>query len=55
MTPDSPQKRSESPESGSERRFNPFVNEGDMFKIVLWVAGAALVLIVLLALAQTIF
>lgn len=41
--PEAPQKPSESPEKGP---FNPFLNEEDMFKVVLWVAGGLLVLIV---------
>lgn len=49
MTTD-PDKQPETPENGSERppgdRFNPFLHEEDMFKVVLWVAGGLLALIV---------
>lgn len=53
MTTD-PDKHPETPENGAERPekgpFNPFLNEEDMFKVVLWVAGGllALVMVVLL-------
>ncbi|MFT4049986.1 MAG: hypothetical protein QM648_09145 [Solirubrobacterales bacterium] len=46
MTTD-PDKHSEAPQRAPQRRFNPFLNEEDMFKVVLWVAGAVFVLVVL--------
>lgn len=55
MTND-PDKQQETPENGSERpekgRFNPFLNEEDMFKVVLWVAGGLLALIVVVMLLR---
>jgi hypothetical protein len=57
MTTD-PDKHPETPENGSERpekgRFNPFLNEDDMFKVVLWVAGGVLVVAALAVLAQAV-
>lgn len=61
-----PDNEPETPQNGAERasagpandpphRFNPFAHEEDMFKVVLWVGGALLVLIVIVALARTIF
>ncbi len=57
-TPEHPDSRKESaqrapeeaagPASDQKQRFNPFVNEDDMFKVVLW-AGAICLAIVLLA------
>jgi hypothetical protein len=61
MTTD-PDKPLESAENAAEslpeepkKRFDPFTNEGDMFKIVLWVGGVVLVIAVLAVLANAIF
>ena len=40
------------PPPDKKERFNPFVNEGDMFKVLLWVAGGALVVIGLVFLVR---
>lgn len=42
-TPVGPENGSESPVEEPKRRFDPFTNEGDMFKIVLGVGGGVLV------------
>jgi hypothetical protein len=39
---------------GSPRRFNPFINEDDMFKVVLWAGGIVLAIVVLIVLVRTI-
>jgi hypothetical protein len=61
MTTD-PDKQTEAPENDAEslpeepkQRFDPFTNEGDMFKIVLGVGGFVLVVAVLAVLANAIF
>lgn len=35
--------------------FNPLQNEGDMFKVLLWVAGCLLVLVLLVFAGRAIF
>lgn len=65
MTTD-PDNKPESPQSGAQSapagdtppqkpRFNPFANEEDMFKIVLWAGAAVLLIIVLVVLARVAF
>ncbi|MBJ7354557.1 MAG: hypothetical protein JHC98_06995 [Thermoleophilaceae bacterium] len=61
MTTD-PDTHAESPQNGAEslaeepkRRFDPFTNEGDMFKIVLGVGGFVLVVAVLALIAGAVF
>lgn len=53
-TPTNPRKRPESSKDGSGRSFNPFVNEADMFKVVVWAGLIAVALIVLVVLVRTI-
>lgn len=43
------------PEPGDDKRFNPFRNEEDMFKIVLWAGAVCLALIVVVFLARAVF
>lgn len=40
-------------EKRDPNRFNPFVNEDDMFKVVLAVAGAALLIVAVAVLVQS--
>ena len=61
MTTD-PERPSSTPENGPEtpseppkQRFNPFLHEDDMFKIVLYVGAGVLAIAVLAVLAQAIF
>lgn len=42
------------PEKQDDERFNPFRNEEDMFKIVLWVGGAAAVVILLVVVGRAV-
>ena len=57
--PDQPREGAENAAEGlpeaPKRRFDPFTNEGDMFKIVLGVGGFVLVVAVLAVLAGAIF
>lgn len=43
------------PEQGDDKRFNPFRNEEDMFKIVLWVGAVCLALILVVFAARALF
>lgn len=42
------------PEQQDDERFNPFRNEEDMFKIVLWVGGVAAVVILLVVVGRAV-
>jgi hypothetical protein len=52
--PDSSQNGAQSPAEPAagpeEKRFNPFIHEADMFKVVLWAGGIAVVVILLVVL-----
>jgi hypothetical protein len=54
-TPATPEKGAETPPEEPKGRFNPFLNEDDMFKVVLYVGAAVLVLAVLAFLANAVF
>lgn len=54
MTTD-PDKQAEAPQKQPPRRFNPFLNEEDMFKVVLWAGGIVLVIMALVLLARAVF
>jgi hypothetical protein len=41
------------PKEESKERFNPFLNEGDMFKVLLYVAGACAVIALLALLIRS--
>lgn len=43
------------PAEAPKQRFNPFIHEDDMFKVVLWAGGIVVLLIILIVLARTIF
>ena len=49
------QRPSQRPEGQDDERFNPFQNESDMFRVLLWVGGGALVLILLVVGGRAIF
>lgn len=49
------QNAAEGPPEQPKQRFDPFTNEGDMFKIVLGVGGAVLVVALVAFLANLIF
>lgn len=53
--PAEPEKASESLPEEPKQRFDPFTNEGDMFKIVLGVGGGVLVVALLAFLANLVF
>jgi hypothetical protein len=53
--PPAPENGAESLPEEPKQRFDPFTNEGDMFKIVLWVGAAVLVVMVLAFLSSAIF
>lgn len=38
-----------------KQRFNPFLNEGDMFKVVLWVGAVVLVAILIAVVVRGVF
>ena len=54
-TPEAPENGAETPPEEPKGPFNPFLNEGDMFKIVLYVGGFVLVVAVLAVIANAIF
>jgi hypothetical protein len=54
-TPPEPENGSESLPEEPKQRFDPFTNEGDMFKIVLGVGGGVLVVALIAFLANLIF
>lgn len=54
-TPPRPENGSESLPEEAKQRFDPFTNEGDMFKIVLGVGGFVLVVALIAFLANLIF
>jgi hypothetical protein len=54
-TPEAPENGAETPPEEPKGPFNPFLNEEDMFKVVLYVGAAVLVVAVLVLLEQAIF
>ena len=53
-TPEAPENGAETPPEEPKGPFNPFLNEDDMFKIVLYVGAGVLVIAVLVFLANAI-
>lgn len=54
-TPSDPENAAKSPQKGEDERFNPFRNEGDMFKIVVWAGAVCLALILIVFLVRAVF